>query len=218
MLNFNELRITQDGKYLIIDASISNQDFYDNIILDRVIIDTQDTYIPNGPSSNPIYEFKVVDAYDLTYSLPEECGCNPVLMDEDKSYCFTYGTSHLRNIRLKLKAEDINTSTLNNMMFFVYVIADGTPSENTPCGMANPIIMGAVSNLYPFYQSMMKYVKQIENNCEIPKKFIDFILRFKALELSIKVGNYPQAIKYWNKYFKNKIGVVSTSSNCNCYG
>ena len=64
----------------------------------------------------------------------------------------------------------------------------------------------------------MKYVKQIENNCEIPKEFIDLSLRIKALELCIRTGNYPQAIKYWNKYFKNKIGTITRVTNCSCYG
>lgn len=218
MLHFNELRITQDGKYLIIDASVDNQDFYDDIILDSVVIDTQDTYVPNGPSSNPIYEFKIVDDYDLTYSIPEQCNCNPVLEDEDKSYCFTYGTQQMRNVRLRLQADDFSINTLNDTMFFVYVIATGTPSTDTPCGTTNPMIMGAVTNLYPLYQSMMKYVKQIENNCEIPKEFIDLSLRIKALELCIRTGNYPQAIKYWNKYFKNKIGTTTRVTNCSCYG
>jgi hypothetical protein len=218
MLHFNELRITQDDKYLIIDASVDNQDFYDDIILDSVVIDTQDTYVPNGPSSNPVYKLKVADAYDLTYSLPEECSCNPVLEEEDKSYCFTYGTHQMRNIRLRLQASDFNINTLNDTMFFVYVIATGTPSADAPCGTTNPMIMGAVTNLYPLYQSMMKYVKQIENNCEIPKEFIDLSLRIKALELCIRTGNYPQAIKYWNKYFKNKIGTITRVTNCSCYG
>ena len=48
MLHFNELRITQDDKYLIIDASVDNQDFYDDIILDSVVIDTQATYVPHA--------------------------------------------------------------------------------------------------------------------------------------------------------------------------
>lgn len=218
MLHFNELRITKDDKYLIIDASVDNQDFYDDIILDSVVIDTQDTYVPNGPSSNPVYELKVADAYDLTYSLPEECSCNPVLEEEDKSYCFTYGTHQMSNIRLRLQASDFNINTLNGTMFFVYVTATGTPSADAPCGTTNPMIMGAVTNLYPLYQSMMKYVRQIENNCEIPKEFIDLSLRIKALELCIRTGNYPQAIKYWNKYFKNKIGTITGVTNCSCYG
>lgn len=217
MIHFNELRITKDGKYLIIDASIDNQDFYDKVILDSVVIDTQDTYIPNGPSSKPIYEFKVADAYDLTYSMPENCSCNPVLESEDKSYCFTYGTQQLRNIRLTLQANDLDIGTLNDTMFFVYILSSGTPSAEAPCSTVKPIIMGVVTNLYPLYQSMMGYVREIEGRCEIPKNFIDLSLKIKALELCIRTGNYPQAIKYWNKFFKDKIGTTRVT-NCGCYG
>lgn len=216
MLHFNELRITQDDKYLIIDASVDNQDFYDDIILDSVVIDTQDTYVPNGPSSNPVYELKVADAYDLTYSLPEECSCNPVLEEEDKSYCFTYGTHQMRNIRLRLQASDFNINTLNDTMFFVYVITTGEPSADAPESTISPQIMGTVTNLYPYYQSMMKSVKELINECKIPKNFIDFSLRLKALELCIRTGNYPQAIVYWNKFFKGKMS-KPVVTNCSCY-
>lgn len=55
MITFNELRITKDGKYLIIDVSVRSQSYYDNIYLDSISIDTQDTYKDNGPSSSIVY-------------------------------------------------------------------------------------------------------------------------------------------------------------------
>ena len=71
MLHFEELRITPDNKYLIIDVSVDKDEYFDNIVIDSIIIDTQDTYSISGPSSNPVYIFNVEQAYDLTYSLPE---------------------------------------------------------------------------------------------------------------------------------------------------
>ena len=65
---------------------------------------------------------------------------------------------------------------------------------------------------------MLCYIRQIENECEIPKNFIDSILKYKALELSVRTGNYPLAIKYWNKYFSNSNPNISTIKTCNCYG
>ena len=55
----------------------------------------------------------------------------------------------MRNVRLRLQADDLSINTLNDTMFFVYVIATGTPSTDAPCGTTNPMIMGAVTNLYP---------------------------------------------------------------------
>ena len=55
MVEFKELKITPDGKNLIINASIKDLEYYKDVYIDSVIIDTQDTYLPSGPSSNPIY-------------------------------------------------------------------------------------------------------------------------------------------------------------------
>lgn len=216
MIHFNELRITSDGKYLIIDASVDSQDFYNDVLLDSVVIDTQDTYILNGPGSNPVYTYTVGDDYDLTYSIPGQCNCNPVLEEEDRSYCLTYGSYEKKNVRLVLQAGDMNLGTLNDTMFFVYVIATGEPSADAPESTVSPQIMGTVTNLYPYCQSMMKSVKELVNECRIPKNFIDFSLRLKALELCIRTGNYPQAIVYWNKFFKGRMSEPAVT-DCGCY-
>ena len=215
MLHFNELRITQDNRFLIIDVSVDNQDYFDDVLLDSIVIDTQDTFVMNGPSDNPLYVYNVEDAYDLTYSLPEQCNCNPVRVEEDESYCFTYGTQQMKNVRLELSIQDLKVSPCSTM-FFVYVITTGEPSADAPKSTVSPQIMGTVTNLYPYYQSMMKSVKELINECKIPKNFIDFSLRLKALELCIRTGNYPQAIVYWNKFFKGKMS-KPVVTNCSCY-
>jgi len=215
MLEFRELRITPDGNHLIIDVAVREHSYYENVFIDSIIIDTQDTYIQNGPSSKPVYQYKVEEnGVQNLYALPEECNCNPVLMDEDKSYCFTYGYEEGRHVRIMLSTKDI---PLNNMLF-VYAIAKGTPAPDTPCGFDNTIIMQTVVDLYPFYQNTLCFLKELNNSCEVPKGFTDMILRLKALELCIRTGNYSQAIKYWKKFFSNNNRVVVTTSNCKCNG
>ena len=214
MLEFRELRITPDGKHLIVDVVVKNDSYYDNVTIDSIIIDTQDTYVANGPSSNPIYHYKVEDdGLQNIYSLPEECNCNPVLLNEDKSYCFTYGYEEAKHTRLVLSTKDI---PLNNMLF-VYAIATGTPAPDTPCGFDNVVTMQTVVDLYPFYQNTLCYLRELNNDCGIPKGFTNMILRLKALELCIRTGNYTQAIKYWKKFFNNN-RVVTTVNNCRCNG
>lgn len=69
----------------------------------------------------------------------------------------------------------------------------------------NDIIMCPVCNFFRIYQSFMPSIKAIGTSCCcLPKVFIDCILRFKAFELSIKLGNYLQAIQFWNKFFKEE--------------
>ena len=45
MIVFNNIKITQDNKYLIIDAEIEDSTYYKDMYIDQVVIDNQDTYI-----------------------------------------------------------------------------------------------------------------------------------------------------------------------------
>ena len=155
--------------------------------------------------------------YDKTYSIPEECSCNPVRIKEDESYCFTYGLDSMKHVRLELPLNALGIDCSSDILF-VYVIATGTPAAATPCGFDNSKIMGTVVNLKYMYDNMLYYIRQIESECEVPRNFIDSILKYKAFELSIRTGNYPLAIKYWKKYLSNNNLNIPTIKTCNCYG
>lgn len=57
MVVINELRITPDGKCLVVEASIDTMDYYKDVYFDSVIIDDQDSYSVNGPHNDPYREF-----------------------------------------------------------------------------------------------------------------------------------------------------------------
>lgn len=56
MIQFNELRVTQEGSALIIDAQVRNMVGYENTFIDQIIIDSEATFVGSGPSSKPIYK------------------------------------------------------------------------------------------------------------------------------------------------------------------
>lgn len=188
MVQFNELRITPDDKELIIDVSVKDLDIYTNVYLDYIKIDNQDTFIENGPSDNPIYTYTVEDA---AYS--------------------TSPNGSIKQCRLTLTNGDVN---LSNDLLFIYVVVKGVPDPSTPCNMDNATTMGVVYNLHNIFQSFMPYIREVEKDCNLPKGFINYILRFKALELAFATGNYTLAIKYWNRFFKDKL--IAQPSTCNC--
>ena len=68
MIIFNNIKITQNDKYLIIDAEIADSVYYKDMYIDSVIVDNQDTYTQNGPSNNPIYTYKAQPQEDKSYS------------------------------------------------------------------------------------------------------------------------------------------------------
>ena len=187
MIEFKELRVTPDGNTLIIDAAVKDLSYYDNVYIKSVTVDTQDTYSESGSSTNPLFHYEVAS-----------------VSEENK-----------KRIRLELNSSVLGDITGN--MFFVYITVKGTPAADTPCGLDNVTTLGVTADLYPFYKSSINYMKELENECEPSKNFIDSLLRFKAFELSIRTGHYTQAIKYWNKFFKEvKSNTVNTI--CRCHG
>lgn len=201
MIQFNELRITPDGEKLIIDVSIIDTDYCSNVFIDSVVIDNQDTFISNGPSNNPVFTYTVGESVHSIYSLPDQNRCNPILC-EDESPCLISDNGNVKNLRLNISRESLINSNLNNDLLFIYVITKGEPSPETPCELSSKVI-GVVFNKLLLYNASMKYFRELEATCKIPKNFINYILRMKGLELSIRTGNYIQAIKYWNKFFKD---------------
>ena len=91
--------------------------------------------------------------------------------------------------------------SMGSDLLFVYVITEGIPDSMTPCGEDNSVSTGVVSNLYPVYKCALNYIKELDHSCTIPRKFIDFILRLKALQYCILTGHNQKAIDYWKKYF-----------------
>lgn len=196
MLQFNELRITADNQWLVIDVSVIPLDYYKDIVIDSIIIDTQDTFIVNGPSSNSIYT-EVINSTDT------------------KGLGASFANSR-RNVRLQLPIKSLDVSAFDTM-FFVYVKATGTPAPDTPCGQDKNMILGTAINLQTIYKQAVGHLKNLQTDCGNSYSIIDLVLRIKALELCVRTCNYIQAIKYWNKFFKGITGSIS-SKNCGCNG
>lgn len=184
MLYFKELRISPNGKSLIINAAVEDSDYFLNVYIDSIIIDTQDTYVSSGPSNSPIY----------AYTIPS---------NESK-----------KEIKLELDMKTLGVD-FDKTMFFVYIKSRGDASPAIPCGLVRDLIMGTTVNLRPIYTKALGYMKEMSKNCEVPRGFIDVILRAKALDLSIRTGNYVQAIKYWNRFFVHSV-FNTTGSGCSC--
>ena len=199
MVHFNELRITEDNKYLIVDASIDSDECFSNVTLDTIVIDNQDTYVESGPSSSPILTIDAKTVYNKV--LGETPDTYTPIVSESKE-CVYYVKDN-KNIRVFINLGDNNIKDTD--ILFVYIMTDGTPT----CEVDKSYILGTVVNLYTVYKRVMNHIKEIDCSCSIPKHFIDFILKLKALELCIKTGNYTKAIEYW-KSFNN---IINTCCN-----
>ena len=251
MVTFNELRITPDGNTLIIDVAIKDLRYYDNVGLDTVLIDTQDTFTAEGPSSKAVkfpvinsidaesFEIEFGDTYNFKGTLKEGFLYTFNLRDHTGEYYIsgelysakklTTGvhkyekgklvavTTPIKSYRIEINKND-STLTFKDNLLFVYVKTNGTPASDTPCGMDEETTLSVTLYHYPIYNAMMNSIKELEKNCEVPKNFINSILRFKAFELAIDTEHYNQAIIYYNKFIKNINLNTVISNKCNCYG
>ena len=251
MVTFNELRITPDGNTLIIDVAIKDLRYYDNVGLDTILIDTQDTFTAEGPSSKAVkfpvinsigaesfelefgdfYYFKgtLKEGFLYTFKVPNSTGEYTINGNLYPAAKLTTGvhkyekgklvaaTTPIKSYRIEVTKND-STLTFKDNLLFVYVKTNGTPASDTPCGMDEETTLGVTLYHYPIYNAMMNSIKELEKNCEVPKNFINSILRFKAFELAIDTEHYNQAIIYYNKFIKNINLNTVTSNKCNCYG
>lgn len=208
MVVFNECRIDKEGKNLIIDVSVDSLPYYKNIYLDSITIDTDKTFIEHGPSSTPIYNTLFPELTDPEPDYSDTTENDIFIIEEHKD-------KGLKNIRLELNYKELGLDNLNDNILFVYVGVRGIPEPDTPCGMDNKYSVAVAVNLRPVYNMAMSYIKELESTCNIPRGFIDMILRLRAFELSIKTGNFLTAIKQWDKLFKNKRIVSPAKCGCN---
>lgn len=151
---------------------MGNYDYYNNVYISQIKIDSQDTFNSSGPSSSLIYESTTFAANTKKVTLDLQASDFNSEVDMDKT------------------------------MFFVYAVASGTPAPDTPCGFDETPSIGVTFSLCPIYNETIQYVKEVEKECELPKDFINMILQFKAIQYSINSGHFTQAIKYYNKFYK----------------
>lgn len=61
MVEFNELRITDDQQYLIIDVQINPDPFYDDVYIDSILIDDQDSFVSVDNPTGAVFTYNIED-------------------------------------------------------------------------------------------------------------------------------------------------------------
>lgn len=137
---------------------------------------------------------------------------------------YTYSEAeNAREIHLVLCAQDFNENftkkDLTSNMFFVYITAGGTPSSDTPCRLDEMTTLGVTFDYGLIYNNALCYTRELNQNCEMPDGFTDFLLHVAALKLSIETEHYIPAIQQYKYLYNNGCaGVASTSGakSCGC--
>ena len=204
MVIFSQLRISDDGKRMYVNAHVNKASYFDNIYIDSITIMTSDKVsetAPGTPTSDYIYTLR---ADDNTKEL------NLVLTASD----FT------RTWESDPKAMAFNQSDMSNTLFFVYIKCKGTPDACTPCRLDEETTLGVVFDENILYQRVMDYTKDLVADCNVPTGFMDFILLWYAFKSAIETEHYVAAIRFFNMLFDNvrDTGNKGIIKGCGCHG
>lgn len=208
MIRFNELKI--EDNYIIVDVQIEEEKYFKDMYIDSIVIDTQDTFIANGPSSKAIYTKTFNTDADPVY---ENKQCAPVKKEEN---VYTQGIDKHKRVRIYIDGKDLNVD-IHKTMFFVYVIAGGTPAADTPCRWDENKALHTLVDTQVLYNNMIQYVKELNKDCSTPDNFINAILQFNAIDLALKTNQYPLAIDLWKRFYSDIESNV-VLPNCGCNG
>ena len=184
MIRFNELKI--EDNYIIIDVQIEEEKYFKDMYIDSIVIDTQDTFIANGPSSKAIY----TKTFNTDIDVKKE------------EIVYTQGTDKYNRVRIYIDSKYLNVD-IHKTMFFVYVIAGGTPAADTPCRWDENKALHTLVDTQVLYNNMIQYVKELNKDCSTSDNFINAILQFNAIDLALKTNQYPLAIDLWKRFYND---------------
>lgn len=205
MIVWNQLRISDDGKRMYINAHVNNADYFKGIYIDSIVIMTADKVSetdPGIPTSDYIYIKKAdegVKEIDL------------VLTPSDLS----------RSWETDPNAIAFNRADMSNTLFFVYIKCKGTPDACTPCRLDEETTLGVVFDENILHQRVMDYTKDLVADCTVPTEFTDFILLWYAFKSAIETEHYVAAIKFFGMLFDNVKSATChsrTVKGCGCHG
>lgn len=191
MIIFDRLEISDSGKVLYMDVHVNMASYFDNIYIDKVVIQTSNQVSetdPLTPGSEYIYTQQV--------------------------------DGNVKELHLALNAvsdfEQVYNS-LSDKLLFVYVICKGVVGECTPCRLDELTTLGVTFDTALLYQRVMQYTRELNRDCQIPKGFIDLILLWNGFKAAIETEHYIVAIDFWKRLFKTGEFTI-ISKGCGCHG
>lgn len=204
MIIFDQLRISDDGKRMYINAHVNKADYFNDIYIDSIVIQTANKVSetnPGLPTSDYVYIKKAEEnAKEL----------NLVLEASDLS----------RSWESDPNAIAFGRGDMSKTLFFVYIKCKGTPGSCTPCRLDEETTLGVVFDENVLHQKVMDYTKELVADCNVPSEFINFILLWNAFKSAIETEHYIPAIKFFNMMFEEvgKSCQSRTIKTCGCNG
>lgn len=205
MIHFETLNVGDDGLTLNLKVSLDTNSIYTDIVISGIRIYPETNFVSTDSPGTAIYE-ELYDASTASNTvemaiLPTDL-TDPLIVDFKSNLFFVL-------IECKLRTVDAEGNTVLKSLEFSDLKC---PDKGYPSGV------GVTCWKYPVYQASMNFVREVENNCcDIPKSFLDFILRINAFRFAVRTKNYVLAIRYWKKFLlSSSLRKDTTKRGCGC--
>lgn len=215
MVTFDQLRISDDGRKIYIDAHVNMADYFKDYYIKSISIVTAEkvteTAVSPPRKENCVYYKELDDCQKELHLVLEST-------DLSKPWNSKPGYSAHGVNPTKFPVGEVSTT-----LFFVYIQGyyDGAPDECLPCSLDKEYTIGVTFDENLLYQRVMGYTKDLVRDCcTMPVGFMDFILLWNAFKASVETEHWIAAIKFYNMLFdlKGDGGQQITVKSCGCNG
>ena len=208
MIIFDQLRVSDDGKLLYVDAHVSLADYFSEVTINSLIICTgaqvYETLDINPDVNTYIYK----KTYDEVKEIHEVIDINDAVSTEalapDSEGNLIYAKTDF-----------------SHDLFFVYVGCSNVPEECKCYLHVDKYVVGVTFDENLLYQKVMQFTKGLADNCQVPVEFTDFILLWNAFKASVETEHFIPAVKYYNMLFDKGVfdtGTMGKTRPCGCHG
>ena len=201
MITFDELRVTNDGEYLVIDVRVRKEKIYSSVNIKSIVVGTHKNYV-EGESNGTVIDFTSLNEYS----------------DNNRHILLRLSNLDLNPIAKKGQKDYID---LKEDLIYVYVDTTSLQTEcDLPCDMMQAHNIGVTLYMGNIYNTFMQYMDELNGKfCsnQVPQNLIDLILRYTALTTALDSKHFIKANEFYTKWFTgDKCNVPK--SNCGCNG
>lgn len=194
MIIFDQLRISDDGKRMYINAHVNKADLFTDTTIERLCICLGDK----------VYEATTID--------PES---NSIIYNK----VYPEGIKEINEV-VSIDDEDLIYNKVSfKELYFVYIKCANVPDEGKCFSAVGKYSLGVTFDENLLYQAVMNFTKGLAEDCNISAGFTDFILLWNAFKASIETEHYIPAVKFWNMLFEgHAMTTYKTTKPCGCHG
>lgn len=214
MVIFDQLRVSDDGRQLFINAHVNRATTKDelgeyspfkNVYITKVTI-------IEGNNASELLSIDDMPKDKYLYTTEYNPGVKEIDLVVDVNSMMRHGETDEK--KFNYCQEDMYRT-----LFLVYVQTSGEADSCLPCHMTKPVTVAATFDESAFYQKVMNYTRELAQDCTVPQGFTDFILLWNAFKASVETEHWLSAIDFYNKMFGgSNAPVAGTSKGCGCHG